>query len=317
MKNKMLSIAILAMLSFQSFAQKDTCKIGLYINCLYDFKIDQKSYMADFWMWMNYTDDSLNFENHQDITNSKNYEFSHYSVEKQNGFNWASQKCKAEMMHQWDVSNYPFDKQKLLIKIENAENDTTSLVYVADRENTRLDSCFVTSEWNIESFDIKENIRTYASNYGDPSLNEGSSYPQVILEINIKRNHSWLLLLKLLTGAYVAFLISALVFFVSSDNQDSRFGLTVGGLFAAIGNKYIIESVVPTSNTSSLLDNVHNITFAFILLIVIICIFSLRLHESEDEKKRRLSVIIDKVSFWTVLIAYIIINIALIAFALT
>lgn len=315
MKSRVQGTIVLLLLSLISFAQKDTCKVGIYINCLYDFKLDDKSYMADFWMWLNYENDSLNFENNHDVTNSKSTEFTHYSKEKKGNINWAALKCKAQMMHQWDVANFPFDKQTLQIIIEEAEDDTTQLIYVADKLNSKLDPCFITTEWDIESFTIKDKIRTYATNYGNPVLAGSSSYTQVVAEISIKRNHSWLLLLKLLTGAYVAFLISSLVFFVSSQNQDSRFGLCVGGLFAAIGNKYIAESVVPTSNANTLMDNVHNLTFGFILLIVIISIITLRLYQSEDSAKRKLSLKIDRIGFWSVLISYVLLNASLVIMA--
>lgn len=317
MKSKILPALILLLLCHTSFAQKkDTCIVGIYINCLYDFKLDDKSFMADFWVWVNYKNDSLDFEKNQDITNSKSTEFSHYTREKKSDVNWAAQKCKAQIIHQWDVSNFPFDKQKLHLIIEDAEKDATQLTYVADKLNSKLDSCCITTEWDIESFAIEETIRTYNTNYGNPLLSGSSSYPQVVAEISIKRNHCWLLLIKLLTGAYVAFLISSLVFFVSSENQDSRFGLCVGGLFAAIGNKYIAESVVPTSNSNTLMDNVHNLTFGFILLIVIISIITLKLYESDDSRKRTLSLKIDRICFWVVLLCYIILNVLLVIKAL-
>lgn len=104
----------------------------------------------------------------------------------------------------------------------------------------------------------------------------------------------------MLTGPYVAVLISCMVFFVSSENQDSRFGLCVGGLFAAIGNKYITESVVPSSNDYSLIAKVHHLTFGFILFIIVICIFSLRPYESGEGQKKNKSLIIDKISFWII-----------------
>ncbi len=316
MKIKFLFSIVLISFSLISIGQKDSCKVGLYVNSIYDFKIDEKSYMIDFWMWMNFKNDKLEFKDNQDIVNSKLSEITHFNRQKINGENWIAQKCKAEIMHHWDVSNFPFDRQKLKVIIEDAENDTTDLIYVADKLNSKLDPKFVSEEWNIESFEVKEQIRTYATTYGNPQLSGTSSYPQIVAEIVIKRNHSWLLLLKLLTGAYVAFLISGLVFFVSSENQDSRFGLCVGGLFAAIGNKYIAESVVPSTNANSLLDNAHNVTFGYILLISIICIISLRLFESEDPKKKALSLKIDKISFWSVLISYIIINVLIVYFAI-
>ncbi len=315
MRNQIITLCILLFSCLQTTAQKDTCSIGIYVNHIYDFKIQEKSFMIDFWMWVNFKNDSLIFKDNLDIPNSKSNIVSHFSQEKTNGINWAVQKCKAEIMQQWNIADYPFDRQRLNICIEDPEYDTASLIYKVDTLNSRLDPKFVSSEWNIISFKMNSNVKTYATTYGNPMLTGSSAYPQVTAEIVLERTQPWLLLLKLLTGAYVAFLISCLVFFVSSKFQDSRFALCVGGLFAAIGNKYIVESVIPSSNTHSLLDDVHNYTFAYILVIIGICILSLKLHESADKRKVALSAKIDKLSFWVVLSSYVVLNIILIVCA--
>lgn len=288
--------------------QKDTARIGLYINSLYDFKLEDKSFMADFWMWVNHKVDSNNFENVIELPNSKSAEFTHFAKEKKGNGEWVTQKCKAEVMHHWDVSCFPFDKQILRIEIEDSEFDTSRMVYVADTINSKIDSSFNSKEWEIERFSLKEDVKTYHTTYGNPELSGKSSYPRIVAQIEIKRNNSWVMLAKMLTGAYVAFFISCLVFFVSSENQDSRFGLCVGGLFAAIGNKYIVESVVPTSTTNTLMDNAHNLTFTFILIIVLVIVVSLHLFESGDDNKKALSKRIDKFAFFSIVTAYTLIN---------
>jgi hypothetical protein len=317
MSYRILPFLIVSIFGFDlsSFAQKDTCKLGIYINTIYDFRLDEKSFSADFWIWMNCKNDSLNLHDILEIPNNKTVEFSHFSAEKKAGWNWATQKCKAQLMHQWDISKFPFDTQRLRIEIENSEYDTTRLIYQADKENSRVDSLFNSNEWCIENFTINADVRTYETTYGNPELSGTSSYPRVVAEITIKRKNSWLVLGKMLTGVYAAFLISCLVFFVSSENQDSRFGLCVGGLFAAIGNKYIVESVVPSSITNTLMDNVHNLTFTFILIIVGIIIISLKLFESEDPHKRSRSLWLDKVAFFSIVIAYASINLFLVYIA--
>jgi hypothetical protein len=297
-------------------AQKDTCKIGMYINSIYDFKLDDKSFMADFWLWMNYKNDSLKFENNVEITNSKLADFSHYSMEKKDGWNWAAQKCRAQLIHQWDVSKFPFDKQELRIEIEDSQSDTSKLLYIADKENSKMDSSFNSGEWCVEDFRIEQGVKTYQTTYGNPSLSGKSSYPRILGEITIRRKNSWTKLVKLLTGVYVAFLISCIVFFVSNESQDSRFCLCVGGIFAAIGNKYIVESVVPSSSSNTLMDNVHTLTFIFILLITIVMIISLRLFQSGDPHKRQLSLDIDKWSFYIFTSLYTFLNIIIVYLAL-
>ena len=312
MKNRTLLFILLLSGPLLLRAQKDTCKVGLYLNSVYDFNLEDKSFMADFWMWMNYKNDSLRFDDAVELPNSKTTETSHYSIEKKGDWNWATQKVKAQIMHQWDVSKFPFDEQHLTLELEDAKYDTSQVIYVADTMNTKVDCSFNSTEWRIERFGIAADQRIYNTTYGNPELSGNSSYPRVVAELVIKRNNSWLMLGKMLTGAYVAFLISCLVFFVSSENQDSRFGLCVGGLFAAIGNKYIVESVVPTSTTNTLMDNVHNLTFTFILLIVGIIILSLYLFESGDEQKRKLSLKLDRWAFFSVISLFVLINIFLI-----
>ena len=308
MKNRTLLFVLFLFYANLTIAQKDTCKLGLYLNSVYDFNLEDKSFMADFWLWMNYKNDSLNFSDAVEMPDSKSADFSHFSVEKKGGINWATQKCKAQIMHQWDVSKFPFDEQRLLIQMEDAKYDASQVIYIADTANSKIDCSFNSKEWSIKSFKITAGERTYKTTYGNPELSGSSSYPRVTAELVIQRNNSWLMLAKMLTGAYVAFLISCLVFFVSSENQDSRFGLCVGGLFAAIGNKYIVETVIPGSTSNTLMDNVHNLTFTFILLIVGIIIYSLNLFESGDEEKKKRSLRIDKKAFFSVITIFILIN---------
>jgi len=308
MKNRFLLLLAAIFPFFTTVAQKDTCKVGIYINSLYDFKIDEKSYMADFWMWINYRNDSLKFENVVEVTNSKSADFSHFAMEKKGAWNWATQKCRAQLMHQWDVSKFPFDRQVLRMEIEDSQYDTSQVIYKADEVNSKIDTSFNSSEWCIQEFSLKEAVKTYQTTYGNPTLSGESSYPRVVAEITIRRNNSWMKLMKMLTGAYVAFLISCLVFFISSENQDSRFGLCVGGVFAAIGNKYIVESIVPSSTSTTLMDSVHNLTLVFILLIGVVITISLFLFESGDERKKRQSVRLDRAAFYTFMALYVAIN---------
>lgn len=308
MKNRFFATTLALLCCITSFAQKDTCNIGIYINSIYDFKLDDKSFMADFWVWMNYKNDSLAFEHTLEVTNNKSAEFSHYTMEKKAGWNWATQKCRAQLIHQWDVSKFPFDKQNLRIEIEDSQLDTSRLIYMADETNSKIDNSFSSGEWIIEKFSLKQGVRTYQTTYGNPSLSGKSSYPRVVAEITIRRKNSWVKLVKLLTGVYVAFLISCIVFFVSNESQDSRFCLCVGGIFAAIGNKYIVESVVPSSTSNTLMDNVHTLTFIFILLITVVMIISLRLFQSEDAQKKELSLKIDIWAFYSLTFLYTLIN---------
>jgi hypothetical protein len=311
---KYLAILLCAVFSFSGVVaqKKDTCEIGVYISSLHDFDFSKKSFSADFWIWMDYKNDTLSFENVLDITNSKTEEFKHFFHEKKGGRNVVSEKCTAELMCDWDVTRFPFDQQTVCINIEDADHDTASLMYKADTMDSTIDSSFSSGEWSLTGFKISDKVHTYEKTHGNKVFYAKSAYPSLSVTIQLKRNNSWKLLFKMLTGAYVAFLISCLVFFVSSDHQDSRFGLCVGGLFAAIGNKYIVESIIPSSTTNTLMDHVHILTFGCILLIVVMIIVSLRLHDSGNQQKIKRSRLIDKWAFIGIVALYAIVNAVLI-----
>ena len=291
------------------FAQKDTVKVGLFVTNLYDFDLADGSYVTEFWTWSLYKNDSLSFETTQEITKSKKTAFSNYNVEKKNGLNWAQKKCTTTVLQDWDVRNFPFDKQKLFINIEDALLDTESVVYVADVENSKVYDGLSLDEWRVDNFKIEAADVHYNTTYGDPELSGESIYPSVGATINLTRMHSWTTFIKLVTGLYVAFLISLMVFRIMPPDSESRIGLAVGGLFAAVGNKYIVQDIVPSTTQNTMIDNIHNVTFGAILVIVIMTIYISRLYHFQREHR---AVVVDRLSFWGILAAFLVLNVGLI-----
>jgi hypothetical protein len=284
---------------------QDTVKVGLFITNLYDFDIAGGSFTTEFWTWSLYQNDSLNFESSQEITNSKRSQFASYSLANTGNINWSQKKCTAVVLHDWDVAKFPFDRQCLSINIEDAFAITDDLVYAADVVNTNIKNTLKLDEWNVDTLITKSNQVVYNTTYGDPNLTGESVYPAVETQLWLSRTHGWTTFFKLAMGVYVAFFISLLVFKIMPPEAETRLGLAVGGLFAAVGNKYIVESVVPTSTQTTLIDQIHLITFGAILFIVIMVIYISRLHylERTDETRR-----VDKLAFNGTLIIFILLN---------
>ena len=86
-------------------------------------------------------------------------------------------------------------------------------------------------------------------------------------------------------GMYVAFLIAYACFFIHGDVIDARFALSVGSLFAVVGNKYIIDSSLPESTSFTLVDTLHALTLACILAVIAANAWSLHLVKKNKHKK--------------------------------
>jgi hypothetical protein len=87
--------------------------------------------------------------------------------------------------------------------------------------------------------------------------------------------------------------------------MDARFGLSVGSIFAVIGNKYIIESSLPETSVFTLVDLLHAITLFFILLVIAANAYSLQLLKRKEEKK---TIRFDRMAATVVLSVYLVLN---------
>lgn len=286
-------------------AQADTAKVGVFILSLYNFDLVDKSYTTDFWVWINHDIDSISFENSIEIPNAMEANYSMYLDEEKGAGRWVTEKVHAVIRADWDISDFPFDKQVLTILIEEADKDTSELIYVADVKNSKIDEQLTLKDWVIKDFKVSDTARAYNTSYGDPELSEQSVYGQIRADVTLKRIHVWTIFFKLFTGVFVGFLIALFVFFIKPINVDPRFGLCVGGLFAAVGNKYVVEGTVSSVSNNTLIDTIHNLTFISILFIICISIISLYVFEKGGDKNLKLAKRIDSISFVSILVSYI------------
>ena len=288
-------------------AKPDTVKIGMYLTSLHDLDLSAHSFKYDAYYWCLYKNPLFDFANEMEVMNTNDVSFESPYIEKQGDNFLFSTKTKATVRKLWEVRNYPFDKQTLVISVESSKYDTTKMVFVCDYKNSRSQDSLQTllPEWNIINTTFNVTQSKYSTNFGFDNLGSKSYNSSFNMIIDLERKESFLVLFKLITGVLVAFVISCCVFFIKPYNIDPRFGLCVGGLFATIGNKYIIEGIVPSTNEVTMLDDIHNITLVFIFIIILISVISLHLHERGTPSSRAIAKRIDMISFAAIVISFI------------
>lgn len=287
-------------------APPDTVKVGIYITSIHDIDFKQKEYTITFWLWLKYKNKDFDFIQNLEVPQAKSVTRSFATIDTSDNQVYLLMKMQCVMKDTWRIRNFPFDKQKLRLTIENSQFDSRSLVFIADTVGKNYDPRFTLSGWTINNCNISIGIKKYETTFGDPSLtfphSEYSSYRAII---NINRDAGGLFW-KMFLGMYIAFLISYICFYIHSDGMDSRFGLSVGALFAVIGNKYIIDSSLPESTSFTLVDMLHGVTLFFIFAIIAATTYSLKLvKENKEIKARRF----DMISAQVFLLVYVLLNI--------
>jgi hypothetical protein len=228
---------------------------------------------------------------------TKEFNFSNQVTEKRGKYQWMTMRGTGEVIKKWNIKDFPFDRQELNIAL-GYSFDTSTFKVEADVLNSKIDPDFKLAGWNIDKVEFSRQNKTYETSFGDPLLKNGKSvYPEFNADIFISRSNSMMTLLKLIMGLIIAFIISCCIFFIKPVYIDARLGLCVGGLFTAVGNKYITDSIVPSTNELTLVDNLHLLTFFCIFLIVIHSVVSLNIIEKQTEDSVPFSRKIDLISF--------------------
>ena len=291
----------------------DTVKVGCYFLSLHNFNFHEKEYTARFWLWLLYDNPDIDFADDVEIPNAKSVNFDAVIVDSTKANKWVQLKITSVIKQPWEVHNYPFDKQKLTIVVENSKYDSRTVIFVPDTAGQYFDPDLVVEGWHINRFNVTTGVSHYATGFGDSSLEKPESeYAKMIIEIEIERN-AWGLFLKLFLGMYVAFAITIVSFWVDPEHAESRFALPVGGLFTAVGNKYIIDSYLPESSGFTMVDILHGLTFVFILFTIVFSAISLRY---EDEGKMKLGEKTDKIMRTSMGLSYLLINAGVILYAI-
>ncbi|NOW98947.1 hypothetical protein [Mucilaginibacter sp. SG564] len=290
--------------------QRDTCYTGIYLKNMYDLRPEEYACTTDFWMWFDYRRKGFDPLNNVELINAKQVSFADpYYARADGRLLLASESCRAILIHDWKLKNYPFDRQALQIQLE-AGLDTSRMILKGQAEGLKLYSGLGLPGWHIIGYGAKESLVHYDSDFGERRLKGHSAFSRITYEVRIQRN-SWGLFFKLFIGLYISFAVAVLVFFVPPA-RDQRFGLSIGGLFAAVGNKYVMDSNIPATTAFSFVDQIHDLTFLFILATLVLSVVSLRMAEN-GKLERALK--FDRRAAWVVLGLYMEMNLALIALA--
>lgn len=293
-------------------AQPDTVRVGAYVMSVHNINFHEKEYTARFWLWFVFKNPAFDFVKQLDIPNAKTIDPPELLEDSLEGKKWSMMKMKSMMKENWNVQNFPFDKQHLQIQIENSLFDKKNLIFKPDLKGSKFDSDETLAGWSIRNFKVDTTSNFYETGFGDNRPGkDNQTFSAFMISMDIERNALGLFM-KIFIGMYISFLIAMLSFTIKPWELEPRFGLPVGGLFAAVGNKYIIDSILPESSTFTLVDTLHSLTFFSIFMVLLISVISLKIHERGYTEK---SVRINKIGGWLLVISYLVINIVFVTIA--
>lgn len=312
-RTKLLSRRLLLMLVILLFSMAPCCseplsfELGIYLASLYDLDFVENSFTTDFWVWGRYPLEEIDWTDRLDIVNAKTVISSLLACDERGDRMWMQRKLHGVVRHEWDMRYFPFNHEVLNIAIED-NFDISEILFTPDT----LNSCTVMFddelEWRIEDFRLDVSEHVYPMNYGDPYLDgQESIFSRITVYITIVRKNPWVAFTKYVGCVYISFLLSLLAFWMK-PNTDSRLAMPSASVFAIVSNKYIVDSSIPSSESLTLMDQIHITTLLAVFCICAVVIYSDGLRATGDLRDLRRSRWVDRVACCCILVVYIFLN---------
>jgi hypothetical protein len=276
--------------------------VGIYVIDIRELNIKDFRWIADFYIWFVWNGKEISPGDHFQVINGyvgeddKDFQFTR-QFGPNNMSHYEQYEVVASIVENFDTRLYPFDTQYLTIKIEDVCDDIKSLKYIGDRHNSTVSDHLNNTAIKIIGHPqaVVRSVE-YKTSFGDPfETKSNSTYSQFSFIIPIQRNNPFYLFLKLFQGLIVAVFVSMLAFFIKPTWVDPRFGLGIGGLFAAVANNYIVTSSLPVAGIVTVTGLIHGIGITIIFFTLVQSVLSLHIYD--DLNERSLSELFDRISF--------------------
>lgn len=280
-----------------------TCRMGVFIEDLRDFKFAEKSLFASLRVWSVCPSDGLTPLADLEIRNANEINIgevkTHLETNHSRSFPgksklyWSEVGITGTFYYPWSAQNFPFDRHHLRFEIVPRGVSRAGFVVTPDYQSSGYNARISSGDWIASNFMLNEESLEQGSSFGNPSMTsvhgEGVSTITASIELRRARITSFL---KMSAGVYAAVAISAMAFFMDPREPDlvsGRTGLCVGCLFAAIVNMQQAESTLGISEDVTLTDQIHIIAILYILISTVLAIVSyLRCERDQADRARHL-----------------------------
>ena len=263
----------------------NTASIGVVLIDAGDFDYPNSTFQSTFWIWSLSDSQKTDALENLDIRNAVNFEIITDIEETFEASHWHLQKIRGIFRNYWDLSEYPFDQQRLKIYLEEGGLNSEQFAYKIDSTSKSYFHNPNLKGWKVEGMDIEIGTTKYDSNFGDPTMKglETSSFAAAEITVELTRSN-WTAFWRISSGAFISLalvLSSFLLSFKHITHVNARFGLLGGSAFANVISLRNISSRTGSVPYITLIDQIHLIPMAAIMFGLVVTLYSLKLYNKD------------------------------------
>lgn len=276
----LLALALLVALPFRpapAQAAPVVCKAGINVEDLYDLDMARDTFGAILWVWTLCPPADLTPLANVAFPTASSLNLGPVDTEDlASGERYASRRVQGTFRYDWEMDDYPFDRQRVTIPMDETWYGAERLVFEPDTAGSFLSPGVRErlEDWATSDLEVSASVLEEPSSYGVPGDEAGSRYARVEAAVTLVRA-DLVTFVKLTLGIFVGVFIAFMSFFYDPNDRSGfggKLGLLVGVLFAVLLSLRNADSSIGDTGRMTLITRIHLLTLGFIVILAVVAL---------------------------------------------
>ena len=245
--------------------------VGFYPISVYQLDMASNTYYVDTYIWLRWKGDidptgTIEFTNMVEEWGKQQENLLTEPKVLPDGSKYQIMRVEGRFVQPFSLADYPLDKQKLSIMVEDTTNGAAAVSYVIDKDSSGIGDSLQIPGWKLGGWSSQVFEHEYGTKFGEEETPSAYSAAQFSIEISRPLSFFfWKLLLPLFIVLGAA--LSALL--IRPQDLDVRSALPAGALLTAIFLQKSYSDGLPDLGYLILMDKIYLVVYALIVLTLI------------------------------------------------
>jgi hypothetical protein len=249
-------------------------EVGMYPTTIYGIEEAANTFHADAYIWFKWKGDkdpteTMELINAVDQWSIVRKNINPKPIKMADGRMIQVMHVEGRFFQPFALARYPLDEHHLTILLEDSFYTESQLVYVPDLRNSGLGELLKIPGWRIKGWSIEGMVRSYDTNFGDPSVGaKDSRFAHLRYDLTISRPLSyfgWKLYLPLV----ISMLLTWSALLIDPEKVEPRTGLPATSLLTAVFLQLGYSQTLPDVGGPVLMDKIYVLAYVLIILVLI------------------------------------------------
>ena len=277
--------------------------VGMYVQDLSNVDLKAGTFRADFYLWFVWRgehDPSLTYE----FSNAISQELSAVATgldeegnpkpdELEDGRKIQIFRVQGRFVEAFDVEEFPLDDQDLVISLEDAERDSSDLVYEIDPGTAPRPDLSIIG-WTPQPMRNTVVAHRYVTTFGYPG-EESSVFSRADFRVPVKRPGAGRLV-QVVFPLAVIIMVALMSLVIDPPSLEATLFLAPPALIAAVALHFTTTTGLPSEGRVLLVDRIYLLSYLVILLVIAFGVFS---HRQRDRGRAHRARLVDRVGLLT------------------